>query len=745
MPNPEPSVLDYLKSRLKFWKRPEEGILPFESPEPRKKLASPAGKTPAATTETKVRTAGRKRGAVAVAEEAPPAKPLPWRSLLALAFALAGQFAFEQRAGRPGIILYLVSAVFLILAILRKEWTPAPLPAVEEGDESFTVRLMPLVLAIILGFAAFLTLGGNLFSMDDLTILGVTLHANLFTPLNVILWVLATSCLVWAFWRSNPGGGVPLGKRIQAFFSRESWPIVITRWGVLVLLVTGLVVFYRTYRLTSVPSVPFSDHAEKLLDVYDVTHGQPHIFFPRNTGREAIQMYETVVVAWLFHTGLTFLSLKIDTVIAGLLVLPFLYLLGKELGGKRIGLLTVLLAGIAYWPNVIGRVGLRFDLYPLFLAPMLYYLLRGLRKRRRNDFILSGIFLGLGLHGYTSYRIVPFVVVIAIGLFLLHAQARAQSRKVFFWLVIVTLVSLFIFLPLARYWLENPTMFSFRAFSRLGIGGTLPGSWWQILLSNIWNSLRMVNWDNGSIWVHSVPGRPALDIVSAALFLIGVVLVFARYVRERHWLDLFLLLSIPLLQLPSSLSLAFPGENPSLNRPSGALVPIFLIVAIALDGLLTSLASSLRARRGVAVMWVVVIVLVGWSSVQNYKLVFTDYVTKYNQLTWNSNEMAKVIEQFGYVYGSTDNAWIVPYPYWVDTRLPAIYIGEPSRDMVLWPKDFASTQQIKGAKEIIINPKDTQDLAALQQLYPRGVVSTFHSALENADKDFLIFFIPPAE
>jgi len=40
------------------------------------------------------------------------------------------------------------------------------------------------------------------------------------------------------------------------------------------------------------------------------------------------------------------------------------------------------------------------------------------------------------------------------------------------------------------------------------------------------------------------------------------VLVIVRYIRKRDWVDLFLLVSIPLLMMPSILSLAFPEENP---------------------------------------------------------------------------------------------------------------------------------------------------------------------------------------
>ncbi len=344
--------------------------------------------------------------------------------------------------------------------------------------------------------------------------------------------------------------------------------------GLLALVVVAIVIVFRVYNLGGVPSEPFSDHDEKILDVYDVSQGQTHIFFPRNTGREAIQMYLTLVVSWIFGTGLSFLSLKIGTVFCGLVTLPYMYMLGKEFGGKRIGLLAVFFAGIAYWPNVISRAGLRFPLYPLFVAPTLYYLLRGLRTRSRNDFIVSGLFLGLGLHGYSPFRIMPFVVVIAIGLYLLHAQSKGSRKQAVIWLAVLAVTSLIVFLPLARYWFDNPTAFSYRAFSRLGsIESPLPAPAWQIFLSNTWNALRMFNWDDGEIWVHSVPHRPALDVVSGALFLIGAALVLVRYIRQRHWQDLFLLLAVPLLQLPSILSLAFPGENPALNRAAGAMVP----------------------------------------------------------------------------------------------------------------------------------------------------------------------------
>jgi hypothetical protein len=726
----EPSLLDYLKSRLKFWEHNEIGSFPASS-EP---LNKGTGQVPVDAPEARPLEAvevlpgslpeGKSIGSRQIAR-------WPWRSLLALAFALLGQRTWEpapDRTAGTGLVLYILGLALLVWAYFSHEWTLAPALQTGTASDALKVRRLPLFLGIPLMLVAFIFLGNNLF-----------------TKWNVLLWVLAIICFLWAFWL--PGGqGISFWNRVRGFFSGQPWQIRITRWTLLMLVVVAVVAFFRIYNLSGVPSEPVSDHAEKILDVFDVSQGQTHIFFPRNTGREAIQMYLTLVVSWIFGTGLSFISLKIGTVICGLATLPYLYLLGKEFGSKRIGLLAVFFAGIAYWPNVISRFGLRFPLYPLFVAPTLFYLLRGLRTRNRNDLILSGLFLGLGLHGYTPFRIVPFVVVIAIGLYLLHSQSKGNRKQALVWLFILAVISFVVFLPLARYWLDNPDIFSFRALSRLSpTERPLPGPALQIFIMNTWNALRMFNWNDGETWVHSIVYRPALDVVSGALFIIGIVLVLIRYIRQRHWQDLFLLLAIPLLELPSILSLAFPNENPVLTRTGAALLPVFLLVAMALDGLLTGITARMSRWSGKAFAWVIILVLAAWSSFQNYDLVFHQYADQYTGSAWNTSEMGKVISQFRQLYGTTDTVWIVAYPYWVDTRLPGVWAGIPNRDFAIWPQDFNTTLDVQGTKLFMVKLDDTQDLTLLRQMYPSGLLSTFHSATKIPDRDFQILFVPPNE
>jgi len=75
-----------------------------------------------------------------------------------------------------------------------------------------------------------------------------------------------------------------------------------------------------------------------------------------------------------------------------------------------------------------------------------------------------------------------------------------------------------LFIPLARFAAQYPDQFGYRALTRLGsMERPLPGSAWQLFLGNLWNAVKEFNWNNGIVWVHSIPLRPALDVASGAL------------------------------------------------------------------------------------------------------------------------------------------------------------------------------------------------------------------------------------
>jgi hypothetical protein len=268
---------------------------------------------------------------------------------------------------------------------------------------------------------------------------------------------------------------------------------------------------------------------------------------------------------------------------------------------------------------------------------------------------------------------------------------------------------------------------------------SLKGPAWMIFLSNLWKSLIMFQWDNGQIWVHSVPGRPALGVISAAMLSLGVILLLIRYIKRRHWLDLTLLLLVPLLMLPSILSIAFPDENPSLNRSGGAIIPVFIIIAIAVENLMINIKQNVPGKVGKGLSAAIVIVLAGFSMQSNAQLVFVDYFQQFQTKAWNTSEIGGVIDQFAGTIGDADHAWVVPYPHWVDTRLVGIHAVGQVRDFALWPADINRTETAAAPKLYIFKPEDEETYQILQDLYPDGIIERFVSEVEG--RDFMLYYV----
>jgi hypothetical protein len=93
--------------------------------------------------------------------------------------------------------------------------------------------------------------------------------------------------------------------------------------------------------------------------------------------------------------------------------------------------------------------------------------------------------------------------------------------------------------------------------------------------------------------------------------------------------------------------------------------------------------------------------------------------------------------------GSSDTAWLVGYPHWVDSRLVMINAGFPLRDNAIWPDGFQDTLADPRSKLFLINMNDTADIEALQSLYPQGQLQQYKSKYEG--KDFMLFIVPAAQ
>ena len=258
-PMQEPSVLDYVKSLFRFGNAERIQIPAFVEEE-----------KPSAISDQQSAVSDQLAQIHPSSPILHSSAPFPWRSLLALFLALIGQYTFEPpHTSTPlGYAFYIAAFGLLSWAIYLKEWTLFPLAQTSEGTDPLTYRRIALFISIGLGFWSFTI-------FDD----------NLFTTGNTLVWYFAIVFFLLAFWLKDKSIWTIL-QRIGAFLKREPLTFSIPRWTLLLIAATALVFFFRFTQTASLPPEPLSDHAEKILDVYDVSQGQTHIFFIRNTGRE---------------------------------------------------------------------------------------------------------------------------------------------------------------------------------------------------------------------------------------------------------------------------------------------------------------------------------------------------------------------------------------------------------------------------------------------------------------------------
>ncbi len=707
--NSEPSVLDYIKSKIFPGRNPvveipdEDGMI--------KTVPSP---------DKKIKTRSGSRTIF---------QPV-FFLIIALFVMLIGQSLLEPPYSTVSISLVFTSSgiIWILYGWFSKKFDTNLYPYVDEEPQEQVFR--PNFFFATIGFAIAAML---------------MFQKNRFTGINLTLWIISITMLIATFfpvvpWKEKFAG---LAEKVKQFFL-SGFRLSVSPWTMVCLLVFALVTFFRFYRLNEVPGEMISDHAEKLLDVYDVLHGSFSIFFIRNTGREAFQMYLSALMAIIFGTGISFMTLKLGTAIMGLLTAVYMYFLGKEIGNRYVGLFAFLLCGIGYWPNIISRIGLRFTLYSAFTAMALLYFFRGLRRKKWFDLILAGVFIGIGLQGYSPFRVVPGLIFIGVCLYFMHYWKSGHQKFASYGLIFTGFAAFILFLPLFRYIVDQPDWFLFRTLTRAGeFERPLPGPAWQIFLMNFWRAVIMPFWRNGTIWVHSVPSRPALDVVTAVLYLIGLVTGILRYIQTRDWRIPFLILAVPFLMLPSIFSLAFPDENPCLNRTSGALVPIFLIAALGMDTFLQNIKKMVRGVSGTWLSGLLASLLILISISQNYNLVFKEYNRIYFEKSLNTSDIGRVIQDFVGMYGDPDSAYVVGYPYWVDTRLVGMNAGYPIKDYAIWPDAFPDTVTDPRAKMFILNTRDTKSLEALRKLYPDHFETIYQGRIEN--KNFVIFIVHPAE
>lgn len=648
----------------------------------------------------------------------------------ALLLALFAQRAiYSTEEWTNGALFYLVAIVLLVGVWVREGAASAlpitPIESARSVTHIISARRLLVIPSLLFALLAFLTLG-----------------ENEFTVTGTFAWLTSLVLFFVALWDGTPAQWWASLKRYAATWTKlNTRPLRISWTTVVFVLIFAVGAFFYFFRLDAVPAEMTSDHAEKIYDTYDILQGQRPIFFERNTGREPLQFYLNAAVVALGITPLEQIALKTVTALMGLLTVPGVYLLAREMFDEEVGLLAAFFTSVSIWPVAIARVGLRYPLDPVFVAFSMFFLVRALRKQSRNDFLMAGLMLGIGLNGYSPFRVTVLVAIAFLILWLILGRNVTRDRLRHYVLnagIMFGAVAL-VFLPLMRYVLYKPEMFFFRTLTRVTSDEvTIPGNPMLIFLDNVWRGILMFNVRGDVVWVNSIPNLPIVDYITGALILVGALYAAYRIIRFREYPYLFIFVAIFILLLPSTLSIAFPEENPSVVRAGGA-VPFVMILA-ALPLALWYRQMRRVGSRGLALLLMGLLLL--WTIKINYDLYFIAYDEEYRRASWNTTEVAAAFKSFALTQGDLDHAYIIVYPHWVDHRAVGIHLGRMRYDSQLIMEQDTIRQQAQDTapKLYALRKEDTNSISLLRQLYPDGVLKEYHS--RTPFRDFVLFYAP---
>lgn len=410
------------------------------------------------------------------------------------------------------------------------------------------------------------------------------------------------------------------GQPTQLGFSPGAFVRRIDPWLVAILL---LALFMRLFHIFSLPFGTWFDEATTGLEARRIV--QDPAFRPAfSVAMNQVAHHLTMFALSLRLLGDSTAALRAVSVMFGLGAVLAAYLFGRELGGRRWGLLMAFLVATMRWHLNFSRIAMNGIDTPFFIFLTLFLALRLVKGKPGpvRSAAWLGLAVGLGLSFYTAYRL----FALAAGLFGLaalislrrtrkqvgpyradpgpahpdesppapaspatSANDRRASHRFSTSLGVFLLAVWLAAMPAIQYAYRNPHAFWGRAQHVSIFRNRDESSLARALGKNVQKHLLMFNYRGDNNGRHNLPGAPTLDRLSAILFALGVGLAIVRRTR----IDLLFLLLLLTGLLGGILTLDF--EAPQSLRSIAALPATIYFVAVSLDALWLELRRAVGA------------------------------------------------------------------------------------------------------------------------------------------------------
>ncbi|MGA2504851.1 MAG: glycosyltransferase family 39 protein [Anaerolineales bacterium] len=423
-------------------------------------------------------------------------------------------------------------------------------------------------------------------------------------PAALLAWILAICLVVAASWVQP----APL-----------HWPS--WRQVALILVLTISAFLLRIVLADRIPILLNGDEASSGLAAADFTTGAwNNIFSTSWYGFPSF--FFTIPAGFIGLLGHTTYALRIPSAIAGALTVTASFFVARTMFGKRAAWFTAIFLATFNFHIYFSRIGLNNIWDGLWYIVTIGAFWYGWEKDRRNAYVLAGLSLGISQYFYpSSHTLLAFVIVWVI---LAAIFDRPRLKHAWANLIILVFVTTIVTLPLIWHYFQFPATF-FEPLNRVG----LSSAWlkqevintgtpaWKIVLNQVVLAIGSFTYDHLQAWY--TPGTPLLRPFSAALFLIGIILLF---LRKQKWTVIPLIFWVLAFMVIGGLS----ESTPAAQRYVAAAPVCALLIGYGLSesaGLLEKVFE--KRKRLINVISIILIMILAVEELNFYFRVYTPH------------------------------------------------------------------------------------------------------------------------
>jgi hypothetical protein len=349
-----------------------------------------------------------------------------------------------------------------------------------------------------------------------------------------------------------------------------------------------------------------------------VREGDIRLYYDNASGHEGL--YHWLQAGSMALFGPSVAGVRGVSILMGTLGVLFTYLLTRHMFDWSTAAIAAVLLSVSFWSLMYSRSGQRHITVTVTTLLSFWFLWRALPAQSEGDqeqpsglrdFVLAGIFLGIGFYTYFASRGIPLIlIVLGVYLFLWKRELwRASWRG----LVVTFAIALVLAVPLVITLRQQP-----QAEERVGelaqpITDATNGNF-TTMAQYATITLSMFTHDGDSEVLYNVPYRPVFGALGAGLFWIGVTLAMIRaFGPARDPRMAFLLAWLGAGLAPGALSVPAASLGHTILAQPAAM--IFPALAITQGG--RWLAQQQAGRRYAArAVLAVTVSFLGWESVR---------------------------------------------------------------------------------------------------------------------------------